>query len=119
MQVINIELEEKIDSELSVTYRDETTNLPIDLTGYTALLQVRGGFGSPYVLLELTDANGGVILGGPTGNIDIKFTSNMTDPDGQAYGWDKGVYDLVLTNPFNERIKLLKGFVTLLRSSSL
>lgn len=118
MQLINIEIEEKIPYTLSLTYRDETTNLPVDLTGYSAVIQVRSAFGSPYLLLELTNTSGDIILGGIYGTIDVTFTSSMTDLSNQPMGWDKGVYDLIIVNPFGKRIKLTKGFVTILRSSS-
>lgn len=118
MQIINIEIEEKIPYTLSLTYRDETTNLPVDLTGYSAVLQVRSGFGSPSLLLELTNTSGDIILGGVTGAIDVTFTAAMSDLSNQPVGWDRGVYDLVIVNSFGKRIKLTKGFVTILRSSS-
>jgi len=117
MQVINIEIEEKTDYTLSITFRDDTTNLPVDLSGYTADLQVRGLFGSPYILLELTQASG-IVLGGVTGNIDINFTPAMTDMSQQVAGWDRAAYDLVLTNLAGKKIKILKGFVTILRSAT-
>lgn len=120
MQVINIEIEEKIPYVLSLTYRDETTNLPIDITGYSAILQIRSAFGSPYVLLELTSAvDGGIVLGGSSGFIDVTIPDTATDLSIQPTGWVKGVYDLVIIEPSGKRIKLAKGFVTIDRSSTI
>lgn len=118
MQVINIELEEKIPYTLSLTYRDETTNLPVDLTGYTANVQIRGGFGSPYVLSEL-GVGTGITLGGSLGTIDVTFPASISDLSAQPSGWDRGVYDLVVINPSGKRIKLTKGFVTISRSATI
>lgn len=117
MQVINIEIEEKTDYVLPITYRDDTTNLPIDLTNHTAILQVRNAFGGGSVLLDLNETSG-LTLGGITGNIDINFTPSQTDMSLQPVGWDRGVYDLVVTTPFGKKVKLLKGFVTIVRSAT-
>ena len=118
MFTINMEIEEKTDYTLSVTYRDDTTNLPVNLSGYKANLQIRGMFGSPYVLIDLNETNG-ITLGGPSGNIDIKIKASDTDKSLDSNPWTRAAYDLILTNTQNERIKLLKGFVTVIRSSTI
>lgn len=119
MQLVNIEIEEKIPYTLSLTHRDETTNLPVDLTGYSAIIQVRGAFGSSSLFLELTSTSGSIILGGVYGTIDVIFTSEMSDTSQQTTGWTRAVYDLVIIDTLGKRIKLTKGFITILRSSSI
>jgi hypothetical protein len=109
---MDIEVEEGMDNVEIFTYIDETTNLPIDLTGFQANLQVRGAYGSPFILLEL-DETSGITLGGITGDITITFTPNMTWSSLTPVGWTTGVYDLILTDTFSRKKKILKGFITI------
>lgn len=111
MQIINIEIEEGIPYTLSLTYVDETTNLPIDVTGYTAELVVRKAFGSDEIFLQLSSESGGIILDGATGNIDATIPEGIT--------WIKASYELLLINPSSNRIKLAKGFINVLVSATI
>lgn len=119
MQILNIEIEENSDYTFSVMYSDETTNLPIDITGYSALLQVRMSFGSDSILLELSSVNGRIALNGASGFIDVTFLPQDTNRYNQGSGWTSGAYDLILTDTGNKKKKLLKGFVTVARSSTI
>ena len=50
-----------------LTYKlDET---PVDITGYSARLQVRETYESDEYIIELTNTNGGITLGGSAGTI--------------------------------------------------
>ncbi len=119
MEILNIELEEKTDFTLRIIFRDDTTNLPVDLTGYSALLQIRPTWGSPIVLDELTSTSGNIILGGQAGTIDMVFIPGDTYLVDQTIGWARGTYDLIIIDPDGMRKKLLKGFVTVSRSATL
>ncbi len=122
MQIFNIELEELTDQTVSIIYEDETTGLPIDLTGFHAIMELRYGFGdsgASNVILSLTDTNGGVALGGVTGNIDMVFSGTETDQQVVQMAWTRAAYDLVLIDPHGSRKKILKGFVTIARSATL
>lgn len=58
---------------------------PMNLTGYTARMQVRPEIESSTVLVELTTENGRLTLGGAAGTIDINLTPQVTatiDRDG-------------------------------------
>lgn len=65
----------------------------VNLTGYTAHLQVRSTVDSSTVLLDLTTENGGIVLGGSAGTIDIVIDETVT----QGLTWDSAVYDILLT----------------------
>jgi hypothetical protein len=119
MQIINIELEESIDTKIRFVYRDDTTNLPVDVTGYKAILQIRPQFGSPLVVDELNTETATIVLGGVSGTIDLIFTPNDTDQNIVIWGWTRAAYDLVIVNTTGTRIKLAKGFITIARSASL
>lgn len=118
MNVMNIELEEKIDQIISITYRDETTGLPVDLTGSSGLLEVRDFFGGTNVILSMTTENGKIVFGGASGAIDIVFLKQDIDETSIPSPWVRAAYDLLVIDQSGFRKKLLKGFVTLARSSS-
>ncbi len=57
---------------------------PINLTGCTAMMQVRRRFRESSYLIELTTENGRIALGGSTGTIQLNL--NPTDTQGLAAG---------------------------------
>jgi hypothetical protein len=78
---------------------------PIDLTGYTARMQVRPNKLSADVLLSLTTQNGRITLGGALGTItlDVDATVAATISAGQF------VYDLELISSAGEVTRLIEG----------
>ncbi len=124
LQLKNIELEEGIDKRVLFECRDETTNLPIDISAHTAILQVCSAFGNPQVILELTSdlEKKQIIMIGSIGIVEVIFDSTYSDLDTQSVPWnglDSAVYDLILTSPYGQRTKLAKGFITISRSSTI
>lgn len=90
------------------TWIDDTTGLPVNLVGYTALMKIRTSqFGSGSnpgtVLLTLTDTSG-VLLGGSTGQVLISIT-HVQDALNFGTFW----YDLILTTPSGQKAKMLSG----------
>jgi len=71
-----------------------SAGVPIDLTGYTAALQLREQASSPNPsALNLTSSNGGIVITPLTGSMLITMTSAQTAAlDARFY-----VYDLELT----------------------
>ena len=67
---------------------------PIDLTGYTARMQVRASKNSSTVLLEFTETNGRIFIEHVDGRITISVNSD--DSDLVTVG---GVYDLEIVLP--------------------
>lgn len=118
MEILNIDLEEATDSTVRITYTDDTTNLPVDVTGFKAILEIRPTFGSDVILDTFTDTSG-ITLGGQSGTVDILFTSSDTTYGYGVYDWSRAAYDLVLVDTLGKKKKLLKGFVTRARSASL
>lgn len=119
MEIYNIELEEKTNSSVRFVYRDDTTNLPIDVTGYSAILEIRPQFGSHIVLDTLSDTDGTIVLGGIAGTVDLNFTPDDSDWENPWSGWTRAAYDLIVVDTNGKRIKLAKGFVTIARSATL
>lgn len=75
---------------------EEDNVTPIDITGYSAKLQVREKADSQIVIVEVNDG-AGLLLTGPLGKIDLTFTSVQTGlMVNDVYAWD-----LRLTSPSN------------------
>jgi hypothetical protein len=76
-------------------WEDGNPSAPVDLTGYTAKMQVRATKADTKVILELTSLlGGGITLGGALGTIDLDLNAGYTRwvPAGRF------VYDLEMTN---------------------
>jgi len=76
-----------------LTYTDSAGD-PIDLSGYSARMQVRSIVSSDTTVLELTTDNGRITLGGAAGTVTLSVpASAMDDVAGGSYA-----YDLELVN---------------------
>jgi len=75
------------------TYKDSNDAL-IDLTGYTARMQVRATVDAASTILDLTTENGGVTLGGAAGTVDLAITATAS----AAVAAGQYVYDFELVN---------------------
>lgn len=77
--------------ELFFEYRDCNDAL-IDLTDYTAQMQIREAKDSVSYFVELTETDG-ITLGDAAGTVLIRIAANITD----ALDFNKGVYDVELS----------------------
>lgn len=72
----------------TITWKD-ANGVVIDLTSYTARMQVRSIVSSDTVVLELTTENGRITLGGVLGTITLTVAaSDMDDVEGGSYAYD-------------------------------
>ena len=92
---------------VSLTYKDDQ-GVPIDLSNYTAKMQIRLSVESSKVLLELSTTNGKITIDGPNGRIQLQLEPNDTTSLGLVR---RGVYDLELTSPSLIVDRLLEGVV--------
>ena len=67
-------------------------NTPVNLTGYTARMQIRPTVDSATVLTTLTTENGGITIN----TIDASITLNISATETAAYTWQTAVYGLEL-----------------------
>lgn len=90
--------------QLSLVYKDSAGAL-VNLTGYTARMQVRPTKDSDTVLMSATTANGTITMGGTAGTITVDV------PAADTLGVEglKGVYDLLITSPAGAVTRLLQG----------
>lgn len=72
-----------------ITWKN-SSGTPINLTSYTARMQVRDGYSATSSLLSLTTENGGITLGGALGTITLVASATDT----AALTPDQYVYDL-------------------------
>lgn len=93
---------------LTLTWKD-AANAAINLTGYSAKMQIRYTAASPSVVLELSTTNGGISLGGTAGTITLNASASQTAALTEA----TGVYDLELTSGSGTVTRLLSGKYTL------
>lgn len=85
----------------------DSNGAPVNLTGFTAALQLRQNYNSDVADLTLTTANGGISIVGVTGTITVTATAAQTgDLDPGFY-----VYDLELTSGSNIS-RLIQGQLT-------
>jgi hypothetical protein len=115
----HIEVEEEADTSFRFNYNHNSTGLPMDLTGYRAEMQVRKGYtGSEQIeplLVFTSDTNNGIVLGGPTGTIDIFISYEDT----RNQTWDKALYTLTIITPHGARSPFVKGFFTINKGATL
>lgn len=79
----------------------------IDLTGYTARLQIREFQAATTILYEATTENGDLVLTAASGLVTLKIPAHVT----AAWTFSVGAYDLELVAPLGETTKLGWGRV--------
>lgn len=87
-----------------LTLKEDSGEL-IDLSGYTARMQVRANRDATSILISLTTENARIELGGTAGTVLLKLTP--TETDGLAAG--AYVYDLELVSATGDVQRLLEG----------
>lgn len=76
---------------------------PVDVTGWTAHMQIRPGYEGP-VLVDLTDTSG-IAVGGADGFFTVTVTGQ------EAAQLTEGIYDLLATPPSGQPEKVAAGAV--------
>jgi hypothetical protein len=90
------------------TFTWKIDNVPVNLSGYTARMQVRRNHPAPEAVLTLTTENGGIVLGGALGTIAIAEEPSVTEEISAA----KYVYDIELESSDGEVYRILEGAFT-------
>lgn len=99
------------------TWKDNSSPpVAIDLTGYSAHMQLRPSAGDSTLYLDLTNGTG-ITLGGGAGTIRVVLTAAQTT----AFSWPMlagqsaptAKYDLKVTDAGGTVYRLLKGTITL------
>jgi hypothetical protein len=80
-------------------------NVPINLTGFSARMQIREKHTTPHTQLNLTSSNGGLTLGEEDGTIIINVSATQT----AAIHAKEYVYDLELVSSSNLVTRIIEG----------
>jgi hypothetical protein len=93
-----------------LTWKTGTPATLVNLTGWTARMQLRADITDPVVLLTLDTENGGIVLGGAAGTIDLYIGHVAT----AGFTWESAVLDLemVAPGPDGDVIRLVEGVAT-------
>ena len=92
---------------LPLTWQNED-GTPVNLTGYTARMQIRAKLEDAAFLLELTTGNARIVLTVPASG---KFELRLTAAETAALTWTRGVYDLDLVSSGGAVTRLVSGIV--------
>ena len=103
----DLEIKQGATLSLTATWKD-STGTAVNLTGYTARMQVRATYDSASTILSLTSSSG-ITLGGSAGTIAI--TASATTTAALTAPWS-GVWDLELVSGGGEVTRLLEGAAT-------
>ena len=103
--IYNFTLDQGSTWTLQVVYKD-SNGVAVNLTGYTAEMQVRRKFDSDTPVLTLSTSNGGITIVGATGTLNLVATDEQAAITPGLY-----VYDLELSIG-GVRTRLIQGTVT-------
>ena len=84
---------------------------PVDLSGYTARMQLRSKLDSPDVILSLTTENGRIAID----NVLKTITLNITAADTAALNFSSAIYSLEMVSGTSVVTPLLTGTVSLVK----
>lgn len=99
------------DFNVEIIYEEGEPPQAVDLSEFTAKLQVRQNYGSP-VLLELSTADGSISVGSVAPNIVLHFVKDVTSA---MTVYSDMIYDLEITSSTNVRSRVLQGKFSLSR----
>ena len=91
--IYDITIEQGATFQMNLTWKDSTGS-PVNITGYSARMQVRENYESESTLVSLTSSGGDIVLGGALGTIAITITASAT----QSLQLEEAVYDLELVS---------------------
>lgn len=103
----NITVEQGATFTLDLVYKDNV-GTPIDLTGYTARMQIRRSYSATSPLATFTTENGRIVLGTTDGTVSVTGEAALT----ASIGVRNAVYDLELISPTGVVTRLIRGSVS-------
>lgn len=103
--IVDIVIEQGATLALTFTWQDQTET-PVDLTGYSARMQIRETYDSDDYIVSLDDSpGGGITLGGPLGSISIEIPSAITS----TIPLMSAVYDIELESAGGVVTRFMQG----------
>lgn len=106
--LLNLVIDQGADWYLQITWNDSNGD-PIDLTGFSAEMQMRSLPTSAIAEMTLSTTNGGITLDAANGIIELHATATQTNVSAGNY-----YYDLELTAPITDaKTRLIQGQINL------
>ena len=105
---VNLKIDQGATFSKVVIWKTGTPPVVVNLTGCTARMQVRGKLTDTAALLDLTTANGGIVLGGIAGTVTLNVSAIQT----AAISWTSAVYDLEIIFADGTVRRLLSGSIS-------
>jgi hypothetical protein len=106
---LNLTVNQGATFSMTFTWLQDDGMTPVNLTGFTAEMQVREQAGGT-LLTTFTTTDGSITLGGTAGTIVLLASATTTG----GWQWDGGYYDLHLTDGFGEVTTLLAGLLNVI-----
>lgn len=91
--IYNFTIDQGSNWNLNVIYKD-ANGVPINLTGYTAAMQLRENYNSDVAELTLSTSNGGITITGNLGKLALTATASQTAALSSGFY----VYDLEISS---------------------
>ena len=101
-------IEQGVTTSKAFIWKDSAGDV-IDLTGYSARMQIRESLASNSTLLSATNANGQLVIAAADGKVTLTLTATET----AALTFTSGLYDLELVSSGGTVTRLVQGTVTL------
>ena len=101
----DITIEQGATFVLPFVWKDGNGN-PVDLTGYTARMQVRSEHSSSDKLLDLSSPSSGIVIDEPNGKVTVTATAAQT---AALSAPQLAVYDLKLTDGAGKVTRVVEG----------
>jgi hypothetical protein len=92
-----------------ITYKDPSNNTPINLTGYTARMQMREKIDDTATIFSATTENGALFVSGSTGMVVLTIPAAIT----AAFQFKKVVFDIEIQSAAGVVTRLVKGTMLL------
>jgi hypothetical protein len=105
--IYNATIDQGATFSLTVVYKDEN-GVAINLTGFTAALQIRQSYSDAAALVTLSSPSNGIAITPLTGTIVITMTAAQTGSLDEGYY----VYDLEITSSGGIVTRLIQGQFT-------
>lgn len=102
-QYYDFNVEQGIDWDVTLELKNPDNSIK-DLTGYTAKMGIKANSVASNIIASIEDGDG-ITITGNQGKIRLTLSNTIT----QTFTFETAIYDLILTDPANKKIKLLKG----------
>lgn len=103
----NFNIDEGATFTFSIVWKD-SSEAPINITGYSAKMQARDKAGGKQLCFTLTHTDG-IAIDGPNGKVSVTITPERTS----KLIFPKSYYDILLTSPSGTKTRILEGTLTL------